>query len=151
MTHRSHKTSFGVLAAGVAIMAMATLASAVEVDGLVGFEDLFGRYAPGGNCGKQPQILVDSGGITLEVIGVVEKVSNPEFAASYGGPAYNGISKWFFPVRIASGYAVLMTFNANEQKGVLLIEGHDEGWAGGPPLSPYNKALVQGSPYARCK
>ncbi len=151
MTHRSYKTSFGVLAAGVAIVAMTTMASAVEVDGLAGFDDLFGRYAPGGDCGKQPQILVDSGGITLEVSGVAEKVSNPEFAASYGGPDYNGISKWFFPVRIASGYAVLMTFNADEQKGTLLITPHDEGWAGGPPLSLRNKALVQGSPYARCK
>ncbi len=44
-----------------------------------------------------------------------------------------------------------MTFNAGEQPGALLIEPHDEGWAGGPPLNPMNKALVDGSPYARCK
>jgi hypothetical protein len=52
--------------------------------------------------------------------------------------------------QLADGYAILMTFNADE-KGALLIEPHDEGWAGGPPLSPRNKALVAGSPYARCK
>jgi len=44
-----------------------------------------------------------------------------------------------------------MTFNAGEQKGALLIEPHDEGWVGGPPLNPRNKSLVDGSPYARCK
>ena len=41
--------------------------------------------------------------------------------------------------------------NANEQQGALLIDPQDEGWAGGPPLSPRNKALVAGSPYARCE
>ena len=131
-------------------LATALPAQAVEVDGLKGFEALHGRYAPAGDCKRQPQIVVDAGGMTFEVSGVQEKVSRMEFAASYGGNYYEGISQWFFPFGGAGNYPVLMTFNANEKKGSMTIDGHDEGWKGGPPLSARNRALVQGSPYAKC-
>jgi len=32
--------------------------------------------------------------------------------------------KWIFPFRLAEDYAILMTFNANEQKGALHIDPH---------------------------
>lgn len=150
MEHHSRAGLWGAMAAGMVIMAMGTMAGAVEVTDLKGFEDLFGRYAPGGDCRRQPQILVEAAGMTFEVAGRSEKVTNPEYAASYGPADYQGISRWFFPFRIPDGYPILMTFNANEKKGSLLIEAQDQGWAGGPPLSPVNKALVEGSPYARC-
>jgi len=149
MTHPIHKRLISALASGLALLAVAS-ATAVEVTSLAGLEDIFGRYAPGGDCKRQPQILVELGGLTFEVAGATEKVTNPEYAAAYGPADYDGISKWIFPFRIADGYSILMTFNANEVKGVLLIEPQDEGWKGGPPLSPRNKALVDGSPYARC-
>ena len=150
MTH-PHKTSFmSVVISLIASMACST-ASAIEVTNLAGLEDIFGRYAPGGDCTRQPQILVELSGLTFELPGATEQVTNPEYAASYGAHDYKGISKWIFPFRLAEGYAILMTFNANEQKGALHIDPHDEGWCGGPPLSPRNKALVAGSPYALCK
>lgn len=124
---------------------------AVEVSSLEGLEDIFGRYAPAGDCSRQPQVLVELSGLTFEVSGTSQKVTNPEYAVSYAAADYAGISKWIFPFRLPDGYSILMTFNAGEQPGALLIEPHDEGWAGGPPLSPTNKALVDGSPYARCK
>ena len=42
-------------------------------------------------------------------------------------------------------------FNADEKTGAVAIEPHDEGAPGGPALSARNKALVDGSPYARCR
>lgn len=150
MTHPVLKCLFGVMASAVALMA-ASSALAVEVKDLAGLEDIFGRYAPVGDCTRQPQILVELKGLTFEVEGAAETVTNPEYAAAYGPRDYAGISKWIFPFRIADGYSILMTFNANEEKGVLHIDAQDEGWKGGPPLSPRNKALVDGSPYARCK
>ncbi len=143
----------GFLGAMISVIAIINpgTATAIEVTNLAGLEDIFGRYAPGGDCKRQPQILVELSGLTFELPGTTEKVTNPEYAVSYGANDYNGISKWIFPFRIADGYAILMTFNANEQKGALLIDPQDEGWAGGPPLSPRNKALVAGSPYARCR
>ena len=131
-------------------------AGAVEINDMKGFEDLYGRYAPAGDCKRQPQLVIDSGGMTFEIAAARTRVTNPEFAASFFGGAsesYEGISKVFFPFRNSSqdGYPIIMMFNAGEKKGVLTIDGQDEGWKGGPPLTPRNKALVSGSPYAKCK
>ena len=150
MKHRIRIGFLTVLASSWALMGVGTL-KAVEVTNLAGLEDIFGRYAPGGDCKRQPQILVELSGLTFTVAGAPIKVTNPEYAAAYGPADYAGISKWIFPFRIPNGYPILMTFNANEKQGSLLIEAQDEGWQGGPPLSPTNKALVGGSPYARCK
>jgi hypothetical protein len=138
------------LAAALAAVAAAPPAQAVEIDGLKDFPGLFGRYAPGGDCRRQPQIVVDAGGMTFEAAGKQERVVHLEYAASYGSDSYDGISVWFFPFGSDGKHPVLMTFNAGEKTGALAIEPHDEGWQGGPPLSPRNRALVAGSPYRRC-
>ena len=154
MAHRFRPTLFSALATASGILgtiASTGPASAVEVSNLAGLEELFGRYAPGGDCKRQPQILVELSGMTFEIPGATLKVTDAEYAASYGPSDYQGISKWFFPFRITDGYPILMTFNASEKRGVLLIDPQDEGYKGGPPLSPRNKALVAGSPYSRCK
>ncbi len=137
--------------AAVVTVATATPARAVEVSDLKGFEELFGRYAPAGDCSRDPRIVVDATGIEFEVEGRAEKVTNLEFAAAYGPADYAGISKWFFPFRAPNGYPILMVFNYDEQAGALAIEPQDEGYPGGPRLSPLNQALVGGSPYRRCK
>ncbi len=134
-----------------ATLAATTAASAVEVHDLKGLEAIFGRYAPAGDCKRQPQILVDVTGLTFEGAGAAEKVTNPEWAVSYGGNGYEGPARWIFPFRNgADSYPILMTFD-DEKPGSLTISGHEEGYAGGPPLEPRNAALVKGSPYARCK
>lgn len=147
-----HSSSFLTIAAaaGLASMLAWGAAQAIEVKDLKGFEALFGRYAPGGDCARQPQIVVDAHGFTFELAGARETVTNPEFAASYGGNFYEGITQWFFPFRSAQGYPILLAFNDGEKPGVLSVSAHDEGWRGGPPLGPRNQALVKGSPYAKC-
>ncbi|WP_454830768.1 hypothetical protein [Pseudoxanthomonas wuyuanensis] len=142
-----------VLSGGLLILALATIlsAQAVEIAGLQDFKALHGRYAPAGDCTRWPQVMVDASGMSFEVSGANEKVSRMAYAASYGGNFYEGTSQWFFPFGRGGNYPVLMTFNANEKEGVMTIEGHDEGWKGGPPLSPRNRALVDGSPYGKCR
>ncbi|GAB2507824.1 hypothetical protein GCM10027084_23380 [Pseudoxanthomonas sangjuensis] len=135
----------------LATIAAISTANAVEIDDLKDFAPLFGRYAPAGNCQRQPQVVVDANGMTFEVAGKKDRVVRLEYAASYGGNFYQGISQWFFPFGSDGNYPILMTFNADETAGVLAITPHDEGWQGGPPLGPRNKALVDGSPYRRCK
>lgn len=134
-----------------AALAAPGLAPAVELKGLEGLQALYGRYAPGGDCAKQPRITADAGGLTFEVDGKTEKVTNPEQALGFAGPDYDGIGVWLFPFRLGDGYSILMAFNDGEKPGTLAISGHDEGYPGGPPLSPRNAALVKGSPYAKCK
>ena len=146
-----HKTRARWAWLGMGFMFLAGAAQAVEVHDLKGFEDLFGRYAPGGDCERQPQVIVDVTGFTFEIGGKLEKVTNPEYAASYAAHDYTGIAKWFFPYRKGDGYPILMTFSGDEKKGTLAIDPNDEGYQGGPALSPGNAALVKGSPYARCK
>lgn len=128
-----------------------TPASAAELAGLKGYERLFGRYAPGGDCTKQPRITVDARGLTFDVNGKPELAANPEHALGFAGPEYDGKSVFMFPFRIPDGYPILMTFDADEVSGRLVVAPQDEGWPGGPKLSPRNEALVKGSPYQRCK
>jgi len=139
------------LAAAAIVLLAAAPALAVELQGLAGHDALFGRYAPGGDCAKQPRITVDASGLTFEVAGKTEKVTNPEQALGFAGPDYQGIGVWLFPFRKGEGYAILMSFNEGEKPGTLAIGGHDEGYPGGPPASPRNAELIAGSPYARCK
>jgi len=137
----------------LALIYVATVgtASAVELSDLKGLEDIYGRYAPGGDCKRQPQILVEQGGITIDRSGKTEKLAKVEFAASYNADSYDGIVKVIFPYTNAAGYPIIMFFNWNEKPGALEIQGHDEGYQGGPPLTPANAVLVKGTPYARCK
>lgn len=131
----------------------APLAGAVEATDLrdQAVDGLYGRYAPRGDCTREPRIVVSEVGFAFEVAGKTTKTTKIEHAVSYGGDAYNGTSEWFFPFIVNGSYPILMTFNAAEKRGTLTIEGHDEGWKGGPPLRPLNRALVAGSPYAKCK
>ncbi len=133
------------------VLAVTRVASAVEVHDLKGLEEIFGRYAPAGDCRREPRILVDVTGFSFEGAGTTAKVTNPEYAVSYGGDGYQGASRWLFPFRKGDGYPILMTFNDGEKPGVLTITAQDEGYPGGPPLTAPNAALVKASPYARCK
>jgi hypothetical protein len=124
---------------------------AIDVNNLDGFEKLFGRYAPSGDCKRQPQIVVDRTGFTFEVAGKSEKATHPEYAASYGGNFYEGISLWFFPYFDPDkDRPLLLTFNAGEKKGVLAVET-EFNYSGGPKLEAKYQALVDGSPYRVCK
>ena len=137
--------------AALATLAGAIPAQAVEVTDLKGLEDIYGRYAPAGDCKRQPRIVVDVTGLTFEVDGKTQKATKVEYAASYGPQDYAGIMKVIFPFTSANGWPIIMTFNADEKPGALGIEGHDEGYQGGPALSPFHQALVSASPYGRCK
>lgn len=142
-----------VLVSSLSLVALSSslVAHAVELHDLKGLDDIFGRYAPGGDCKRQPQLVVDASGLTFFVAGKQEKVTNPERALQFNGPDYQGPEIWVFPFRLKDGYSILMTFNDSSQKGALTIAPQDEGYPGGPRLSPRNQALVSGSPYQRCR
>lgn len=150
MTAQRLHGSLAWLAGSIALL-VAAPADAVELQGLKGLEGIFGRYAPGGDCRKQPQVLVDATGLTFFVAGKQEKVTNPEQALEFNGPDYQGPDIWIFPFRLKDGYSILMTFNEGAKAGSLTIAPQDEGYPGGPKLTPRNQELVSGSPYARCK
>ncbi|MGZ8184647.1 MAG: hypothetical protein ACXWT1_22115 [Methylobacter sp.] len=148
-----HKQPTGILS--ILILCAAQMVSgtvhAIQVNNLDDFKPLYGRYAPAGNCKKKPQIVVDSTGFTFEVAGKTEKATQPEYAASYGGNFYEGISLWFFPYFDPDkDRPLLLTFNAGEKKGVLTVDT-EYNYPGGPKLDAKYQALVDGSPYKVCK
>lgn len=139
--------------AGVLSLALllAPPAPAVEIQGMGDFVGLHGHYGPNGNCKAFPRFQVSAAGIRFETAaGQAEQISTLEYAASYGGHDYNGPLQWFFPFGRDGNYPVLMTFNSEDAGRTVSIEAHDEGFPGGPQLSPRNATLVKNSPYKRC-
>ncbi|RZA22173.1 MAG: hypothetical protein EOP93_00940 [Lysobacteraceae bacterium] len=137
----------------VVAVACVAPAFAVGLDSMKGFEAIFGRYGPNGDCTKYPQVVIDAAGFALDRgKGRVERANRPEYAASYMGNSYDGIAQVFFPYWNDAGpNPFTATVNANEKRGALLVEGHDFGWKGGPPMPPRYQPWLQGSPYAKCK
>lgn len=145
-TNRSIRTLAAVLGLALA----PSLAGAIEVNKLEHMEGIYGRYAPGGDCKRQPQVVAELAGLTFENGDARHKVARIEYAASYLGNSYEGIGIWLMPL-YGTERPIVLNFNADEKPGALTIDGFDRGWKGGPPLSARHQALVDASPYRRCK
>lgn len=131
-------------------LAGAAPSHAIEVDNLDGFEQHFGRYAPGGDCARQPQIVVDRGGFAFEGGPALPKAARPEYAASFMGNFYEGISLAFFPYT-AQPRPLLLMLNADERPGVLTVQVFDYDYPGGPKLPDRYRPYIAGSPYRKCR
>ena len=139
------------LAGAVSFAAIAP-AGAVTLENLEHFKSLYGRYGPGGDCSKYPQVVIDAAGFALEHgQGKVERANRPEYSASFFGPEYEGITGAFWPYwNDAGGNPFVVFTDYDEKPGALVVEPHDFGWKGGPPMPARYQPWLQGSPYARC-
>ena len=126
------------------------VAAAIEVDNLDGFEEHFGHYAPGGDCSKQPQVVVDREGFAFSGGPALPKSTRPEYAASFMGNYYEGISLVFIPYRVEPR-PYLLTLNADEKPGLLTVQVYDFDYAGGPKLPDRYRPYIAASPYLKCK
>lgn len=133
-----------------ALLALALPAIAIEVENLDGFEQHFGRYAPGGDCARQPQVVVAREGFSFEGGPALPKATRPDYAASFMGNYYEGISLTFFPYPVEPRPFVL-TLNAEEKPGVMTIGVYDFDYQGGPRLPEKYRPYIAASPYAKCK
>lgn len=138
----------GRLAALVLLLAC-PFAHAIEVADLKGFEQHFGRYGPGGDCSRQPQVVVGLAGFSFEGGPALPSATRPEYAASFMGNFYEGSSLFFFPYA-EEPRPLLLTLNAGEKPGVLAIEGYDHDYPGGPALPERYRPYIAASPYLRC-
>jgi len=111
--------------------------------------DLYGIYAPGGDCKREPRIKVDDSGLAYEYAGQATHSTSIEYALTYGGPDYAGISRWMFPFPVSDNDVgrVLMIFNPEEKPGTLKAEPN---LGLGEHMSEFQAALVKASPYAKC-
>src|SRR5690606_26600027 len=140
---------------GHAIAAMLALAfaapsAAIEVDNLDGFEQHFGRYAPGGDCGRQPQVVVSRESLSFEGGTALHVATRPDYATHIMGKFYKANSTFFFPYA-AEPRPFLLTLNADEKEGVLTLQAYDFDYQGGPRLPDRYRPYIAGSPYLRCR
>lgn len=144
---RDKRLSMALLGGALALCAPAM---AIEVGNLDGFEEHFGRYAPGGDCTKQPQVVLARDGFAFEGGPALPKATKPEYAASFMGNYYEGISQFFFPYPVEPR-PFLLTLNADEKPGVLTLQTYDFDYQGGPRLPDKYRPYIAASPYAKCK
>ena len=125
-------------------------AAAIEVDDLGAFEEHFGRYAPGGDCSRQPQVVVGREGFAFEGGPELPKATRPDYAASFMGNFYEGIGLWFFPYP-AEPRPYVLVLNADETPGKLTLEAYDFDYQGGPKLPDKYRPYIAASPYLKCR
>lgn len=144
--------SLGLIAAAMSGMLCASAALAVSLTGLKGqrLDNIYGSYAPRGNCAAEPRLTIDDSGFTFRALGRVQKRAQVEYAVSYMGPSYEGISAIFFPFPVDDNDfgPVLMTVNDGEKRGVIRF---DADVAPGKKLAPFHAALTAASPFLLCR
>ena len=144
-------TSCALLFASLVVL-VSSHAEAVTLHGLKGsqLDGIYGTYAPSGDCGREPKIVVDDSGISFTHAGKSMHSGTLEYALTYMGPDYQGSSRVIFPFPVSDDDfgRVLMTFDADEKPGALKVEP-DLG--PGQKLTPLQAALVKHSPYAKCR
>lgn len=134
-----------------AIVFAAGTAHALTIKNLKGqrLQDLYGTYAPGGDCHREPRVTVDDSGFAYAWRGKTVQSGTIVLALTFMGQDYQGISRYFFPFPLSENdYGHMgMTFNPDERAGTLTFESN---LAKGQSLTPLQAALVRGSPYAKC-
>lgn len=122
-------------------------ASAATMDGLEGFDHIFGSYAPGGDCSLEPRVTLDKAGMTFTATGRTVQVSRVDYSASFFGQHYEGIAIAFYPFPRAEFEPgdVIMLVNDDEVAGRISI--HAEA-APGRRMDPFQAALH--GDYALC-
>lgn len=152
MTAAGNGWILGWALAGAAAIAGVPTAAAVTLQDMKGFESLFGRYGPKGDCAKFPQVVIDIAGFALDHgQGERERAGATQYSASFFGPEYEGISGAFWPYWTEQGpNPILIITDYGEKPGALVVEPHDFGWKGGPPMPARYQPWLQGSPYAKC-
>lgn len=128
---------------GSACVLMVTAsAHAVTVHGLQGsgFEHIYGSYAPGGDCAREPRVTIGDAGMTFRATGRTVTAARIEYAASFFGGAYEGDALAFFPFpRGDIDFGPVLMFVNEERTGTVRIEAEAEP---GQRLDPFYAAIT---------
>lgn len=117
-------------------------------------KELYGRYAPGGDCTRQPRVIASAAGVFLETAaGKAGPLPVDVCFSCAGGARYEGIQIW---VMVKYGkdkwggdnMPVTMMFNDGERRGSLLVE-HDNTLR--TPLGMPMTQVVQARSFRLCK
>ena len=123
--------SFGCLAVAIFVWAVSSTAFAADLELP---PDIYGNYAPGGDCAKQPRIIVNKIGVHLDT--AAGKRGPLPIMVSYtfvGGARYSGIQIWALVKHGGKNRwgddntPLIFTFNADEKRGELTAERENPG------------------------
>ena len=138
----------------VAGLFLSTIATASELSLP---NDVYGRYAPSGDCGKLPRINVDETGVHLDT--AAGKRSTLPINVSYtwaGGASYTGIQTWALVKHGGKNrwgednQPVILTFNAHERRGALTAERTGSGEERPVALDGPLTSIVQTGTFRLC-
>ena len=115
-----------------------------------GLDHIFGSYAPGGDCSKEPRVVIDQNGMLFRAKGREVKPQRVEYALTFMGPSYEGITAVFFPFPVSKNdYGrVIMFVNDGEKPGVIRFDPDLP--PGGRP-DPFHAAFTNGGLFTLCK
>lgn len=152
MTFSADRSSQCLLTAAAVALLLSGQASALPINGLKGhgLETIYGSYAPRGNCAAEPRVTIDNKGFTFRANGRTVIASKVEYAVSYMGQSYEGITSVFFPFpRSDDDFgSLVMTVNDGEKRGVITFETNV---GRGQRADPFHAALSAASPFTLCK
>lgn len=138
----------GLLALGLLAPAPASAAPLASLKDQ-GFDALYGDYAPRGDCRGATRLTIGESGFVFHALGRTHRPSMVDYAPSFMGQAYDGITAVFFPFPRSSqdpGW-VVMYVNDDEKPGRIRFE------ADVPPgqrADPFHAAIAGASPFERC-
>ena len=121
-------------------------------------QDVYGSYAPAGDCRNKPYIIVNQTGVHLDTL--TGKRGPLTITVSYtwiGGATYDGIQTWALvhhggKDRWGEDHRpVILTFNAKERRGVLTVERTGAGNERPVSLDGPLSSIVKASSFERCK
>jgi hypothetical protein len=114
-----------------------------------GVDHIFGSYAPGGNCSKEPRVVIDQTGMLFRAKGREVKPQSVEYALTFMGASYDGITAVFFPFPVSNNdYGrVIMFVNDDEKPGVIRF---DADLPPGERLDPFHAAFTNGGLFTLC-
>ena len=152
MTFSMRRSSQCLLTAAALTLLVPGQAGALTITGLKGhgLNAIYGSYAPRGNCAAEPRVTIDDKGFTFRANGRTLVASNVEYAVSYHGHSYEGISSVFFPFpRSEDDYgALVMTVNEGEKRGLI---GFEANLGRGQRADQFHAVLTGASPFTLCK
>lgn len=139
--------------AGTTLYAFATVAAqALPLSNLngQGVDHIFGSYAPGGDCSKEPRVVIDQNGMLFRANGREVRPERVEYALTFLGPSYDGITAVFFPFPVSSNdYGrVIMFVNDDEKTGVIRF---DSDLPRGERPDRFHAAFTNGGRFTLCK
>lgn len=144
-------------ASHVAFLAAILVSTSAAATELSLSPDVYGSYAPNGDCEKQPRINVDKAGVHLDT--AAGRRNSLPINVSYtwaGGASYSGIQLWAL-VKYGGkdrwgddNQPVILTFNADERRGTLTAERTGSGTERPPPLDGPLTSIVQTKAFRLC-